>query len=40
MAASSEKISWSTMERSWPPYSLGQPMPSHPSVPIWRITRL
>src|SRR5437588_2973848 len=23
--------------RSWPPYSLGQPMPSQPSLPIWRM---
>ena len=39
-AASSEKISWSSMERFWPPYSSGQPMPSQPSVPIWRISDL
>src|SRR6266850_6646433 len=26
--------------RSWPPYSLGQPMPSQPSLPIWRMASL
>src|SRR5438270_7665569 len=26
--------------RSCPPYSLGQPMPSHPSLPIWRMASL
>src|SRR5436305_14020782 len=26
--------------RSWPPYSLGQPIPSHPSRPIWRMASL
>ena len=34
--ASSMKISWSTIERAWPPYSSGHPMPSQPSEPIWR----
>ena len=40
MAASSEKISCSSMERFWPPYSSGQPIPSQPSVPSWRISDL
>src|SRR5439155_18056707 len=34
--ASSKKMSCSIGERSWPPYSFGQPMPSHPSAPIRR----
>ena len=34
MLASSLKISWSIIERAWPPYSFGQPMPSQPSAPI------
>ena len=32
--ASSKKMSCSIGERSWPPYSFGQPMPSHPSAAI------
>ena len=31
---SSKKMYWSMLERAWPPYSLGQPMPSQPSAPI------
>jgi hypothetical protein len=31
--ASSLKMSWSIIERSWPPYCFGQPMPSQPSAP-------
>jgi hypothetical protein len=36
----SVKISCSTIDRAWPPNSFGQPMPSQPSEPSWRITRL
>src|SRR5207253_2305813 len=36
--AASKKMNCSTGERPCPPYSLGQPMPSHPSAPIWRMT--
>ena len=32
--ASSKKISCSIGDRSWPPYSLGQPIPSQPSAAI------
>ena len=35
---SSKKMNCSMAERPWPPYSLGQPMPSQPSSPIWRTT--
>ena len=31
---SSKKMNCSMAERPWPPYSLGQPMPSHPSLAI------
>jgi hypothetical protein len=34
--ASSEKMNCSMSPRPWPPYSLGQPMPSQPSRPICR----
>ena len=40
MAATSVKISCSIIERAWPPYSFGHPMPSQPSLPSWRITFL
>ena len=33
---SSKKMNCSICERPWPPYSFGQPMPSQPSLPIWR----
>jgi hypothetical protein len=36
---SSKKMNCSTGPRPWPPYSVGQPMPSQPSAPIWRTTR-
>ena len=36
-AATSVKISCSIIERAWPPYSVGQPMPSQPSVPSTRL---
>jgi hypothetical protein len=36
VAASSKKISCSSIDRFWPPYSVGQPMPSQPSLPICR----
>ena len=35
---SSKKMSCPTAERPWPVYSLGQPIPSRPSLPIWRTT--
>ena len=31
---SSKKMNCSIGPRPWPPYSVGQPMPSHPSAPI------
>ena len=36
---SSKKMNWSIGPRPWPPYSVGHPMPSQPSAPIWRTTR-
>ena len=33
---SSKKMNWSVAGRPWPPYSVGQPMPSQPSAPILR----
>ena len=36
---SSKNTNWSVAGRPWPPYSFGQPTPSHPSAPIWRTTR-
>lgn len=39
-AASSVKISWSSMGRAWPPNSSGQPMASHPSLPRVRVISL
>ena len=35
---SSKKMNWSVAGRPWPPNSLGHPMPSQPSLPIWRTT--
>src|SRR5689334_12211725 len=35
---SSKKMNWSVAGRPCPPYSWGQPIPSHPSVPICRTT--
>jgi hypothetical protein len=35
---SSKKMNWSVAGRPWPPNSVGQPMPSQPSLPIWRTT--
>ena len=37
---SSKKMNWSVAGRPWPPNSLGHPMPSQPSLPIWRTTLL
>ena len=37
---SSKKMSCSMGVRPWPPYSFGQPTPSHPSRPIWRTSSL
>ena len=34
-----KKMNWSAAGRPWPPYSTGQPIPSQPSVPIWRTIR-
>jgi hypothetical protein len=34
--ASSLKMNCSTSPLPWPPYSVGHPMPSQPSRPIWR----
>ena len=36
---SSKKMNCSMAERPWPPYSVGQPMPSQPSVAICFTTR-
>ena len=36
---SSKKMNCSIGPRPWPPYSVGQPMPSHPSAPIFFTTR-
>ena len=36
---SSKKMNCSMAERPWPPHSLGQPMPSQPSVAICLTTR-
>jgi hypothetical protein len=30
---SSKKMNWSVTGRPWPPYSVGQPIPSQPSCP-------
>ena len=35
---SSKKMNWSVAGRPCPPYSSGQPIPSHPSAPISRTT--
>ena len=35
-----KKMNWSEAGRPCPPNSFGQPMPSHPSLPIWRTTAL
>ena len=35
---SSKKMNCSIGPRPWPPYSVGQPMPSHPSAPIFFTT--
>ncbi len=35
---SSKKMNCSIGVMPRPPYSFGQPMPSHPSSPIWRTT--
>ena len=37
---SSKKMNWSVAGRPCPPNSLGHPMPSQPSLPIWRTTWL
>jgi hypothetical protein len=39
-AASSVKMSWSSIGRFCPPYSSGQPIASQPSRPIWRTMSL
>ncbi len=36
---SSKKMYCSMAERPWPPYSVGQPIPSHPSAAICLTTR-
>ena len=36
---SSKKMNCSMAERPWPPYSVGQPIPSQPSSAIWRTIR-
>ena len=36
---SSKKMNCSRAERPWPPYSLGQPIPNHPSSAICFTTR-
>ena len=35
---SSKKMNWSVAGRPCPPYSVGHPMPSQPSLPTWRTT--
>ena len=36
---SSKKMNCSRAERPWPPYSVGHPIPSHPSAAIWPTRR-
>ncbi len=31
-----KKMNWSDVGLPWPPYSFGQPIPSHPSLPMRR----